>query len=152
MKKPLIIAAVIGLICSTAAFSLGLGIVGSLPIGEGLPGNSLMASLKFNGEPFVIGLGAGLKPSYIVTTFDWWLIHANLVGPLNIYIGPGLYAALNTSTKNILFHFGAKVPIGLSLFPVKWFELFFEIAPTITVLPTLLGLGAQAALGLRFWF
>lgn len=136
-----------------ATFATGVGAAFGLPFGGGLPGSNVMLSLKLNELPFIMGLGFNLgdAASSFGFTADWWMLKDNLFSFFNIYIGPGFY--LGYSTDLLL---GGRLPIGLDIFPVKNFELFLELAPTLAVRlsdPIVFPeFGFQSAFGLRFWF
>lgn len=151
MKKTIILIAVMLMLLSTSVFATGVGISAGLPIGEGLPATNLMLSAKLDTVPFLLGLGFGFDPFYLGLTADWWALNENLAGMLNIYIGPGLYMGINSGSDTQI-DFGARLPIGLNIFPLDFMELFIEIAPTLVVLPEFPTIGVQAAAGLRFWF
>ncbi len=156
MKKKIIILAIIfTLVISASAFSLGIGLAAGLPIGDGLPGSNLMLSAKFDQLPFLLGLAAGFDPFYMGVTADWWAFNDNLAGPLNLYAGPGLYLGVSSAGDNTNINLGVRIPIGLNIFVLDFFELFVEVAPRLGFLPTFAipgSLGVQAAAGFRFWF
>lgn len=148
-KKVLVIAAVLLMAVAVSGFSASFGIGGafSLDAMGGLP-SSVMLSLKVPQFPVVWGLGWNLAGDSfrLGLTADWWLYSTNLVSFINLYVGPGLYLALPDP-----FAIGARIPIGFNAFPIDPLELFLEIAPTITFIPTI-DFGLQAAFGFRFWF
>jgi hypothetical protein len=148
MKKIAILAVVLVLLTATSAFSLGLGLAFGLdPVGN-LPSN-VMFSAKFDQLPFLMGLAFSFQePFRFGFTADWWMVHEPLVGIVNVYVGPGLYAGVTGE----LIDFGLRIPIGFNLYPIDVLELFLEIAPAIAFLPTFPNVGIQAAFGFRFWF
>lgn len=140
---------------ATGASALGIGGAFSVGVLGGLP-SSAMLSLKLDGVPPVLGLGisVGGGNAHIGATADWWLYHSPLAGPLGIYLGVGGYADIDTGSGGN-FGVGARLPIGLQIFPVKPLELFLEIAPRagITLNPFYFpSWGIQGAAGFRFWF
>ncbi|MFW5684488.1 MAG: hypothetical protein ACOCZB_08295 [Spirochaetota bacterium] len=145
--KTLILALALLTVVAAGGFSLGLGLAYSLPIGN-LPGG-IMFSLKLDEVPFILGLNYSLQDTFRVgATADWWLATGNLVGFINYYLGPGLYAGIGDDT----FDVGLRVPIGINMYPIPEFELFIEIAPAIPFFPNFPQPFAQAAGGFRFWF
>lgn len=160
MKKRIVItAAILMAWCGIGAFGWGIGIEGGLPIPGlgGLPGSNAMVTAKFDGLPLLgVGLGfndRGLNNLGVIA--DWWLIQEPFAGLLGVYLGPGLWVSLVTSSQAQLA-LGGRLPIGLQIFPLKWFELFIEIAPAAGVVfynnTARFDWHLQAAAGLRFWF
>lgn len=158
MKKRFIIALVLIVVLSVSAVaqtpgSLAVGGAFSIDAIGGLP-NSALLSVKFPGMPVLWGIGAqvGNDAFNLALTADWILYRQNLVGFLNLYVGPGLYLALPD-----IIEFGGRVPIGIYAFPIDPLELFLEIAPTLLFFSdragvTIPSFGLQGAFGFRFWF
>jgi hypothetical protein len=156
-KKILVSIAVLMSACAAQAFAWGIGVEGGLPIPGlgGLPGSNVMVTAKFDQLP-LLGVGLGFNGSglnNIGITADWWLIQEPFAGLLGVYLGPGAYVALVTAGSGE-FSAGARLPIGLQIFPLRWFELFIEVAPAIGFRSNApyWGWNLQAAAGLRFWF
>lgn len=154
-KKLLVSIAVLMTVYATQAFAWGIGVEGGLPLVGTLPGSNVMLTAKFDNLP-LLGVGLGFNGAGLANvgvTADWWLIQEPLAGALGVYLGPGAYVALTTGNGGE-FDAGARLPIGLQIFPLRWFELFIEVAPAIgfrSVSPYW-GWNIQAAAGLRFWF
>lgn len=152
MKSRVLVIVLLLILITTATVSAtGLGAAFGLPLG-GLPGTNVMLSAKIDQLP-LLGLGFTLGQEVFTfgLTADWWVLNNNLFSFVNYYLGPGLYVAYN---NNVFL--GARLPVGLNIFPIKNFELFIEIAPTLALqfsdpihFPVF---GAQGAFGLRFWF
>jgi len=125
------------------------------PIGNGAYGAAL--SLKLDSFPPVMGISARFSGGTfnLGLTADWWMYHAPLVGILSLYVGPGGYLSLGIGGGTANLDIGARVPVGLQIFPLEPLELFLEVAPAIGLalnpfnFPTF---GLQGALGFRFWF
>ena len=154
--KRLIVAVCLSLgLVTTSASALGIGGAFSVGVLGGLP-SSAMLSVKFDQIRPILGLGVtvGSGSAQIGATADWWLYHATLAGPLSIYVGLGGYADIQTGSGGSL-GLGARIPVGLQIFPIKPLELFLEIAPRAGVglnpfsFPVF---GLQGAAGFRFWF
>lgn len=150
MKKTFLIVCVLLLVGVIPVFSFGIG--GAFNYGFQMP-HQAMLSVKFDTFPAVFGIGAsiGYTSFQIGVTADWWLFHQHLFSIVDLYIGPGLYAAIGGTTG-----LGIRVPIGLRAFILDPLELFIEIAPSIGLrlsnpitFPTW---GVQGAFGFRFWF
>ena len=149
MKKVVIIAIVLLLAVtfSAAADTLGIGGAFSLSAVGGLP-NSVLLSLKLPATPFLFGVGAQLGDNFnVAITADWWLFTTSLAGALNLYAGPGVYVAVPDP-----FQLGARIPVGINIYPIPILELFLEVAPTVEFIPNIPEFGLQGAFGFRFWF
>ena len=114
-----------------------------------IPGTVQNIAFSFNEDYFNFSLSD-----------DWWVIQENIANDLDLYIGLGFYAGVarmeSEGDSNWDFSLGGRVPVGLTMMPIDFLELFFEIAPAM-------GLGfepeiyfpawyVQGALGLRLWF
>jgi hypothetical protein len=153
-KKRTLLVLVLAAVVATSGFSIGIGgAFGLQPVG-GLPGSDVMLSAKFDELPFLMGLGFAIGNDVFAMGFtaDWWMYHQNLVNFINLYAGPGLFVGVGGEA----FQLGARVPIGLNIWPIDVLELFLEIAPTISAVfadpirfPEF---ALQAAFGFRFWF
>ena len=153
MKKRIILLVLLGAIAIAPAFSFGIGGAFGLNFMGGV-GTGGLLSVKFDEYPAVFGVGARFRDSSfnIGITADWWLYQTNLVEMLDLYVGPGLYAAIGSN----VFDLGVRVPVGIHMFVIDPLELFLEVAPAIGVR---LGSGfdfptwdVQGAVGFRFWF
>jgi hypothetical protein len=108
--------------------------------------------LKFPGLPIMFGISARFEHALAIgVTADWWLFQTAIVGPLYLYIGPGLFFSIDTGPGTPV-DFGIRVPFGFQIFIVPAFEIFLEPALAIHIYPVLPTFGIQAAIGLRFWF
>jgi hypothetical protein len=169
MKKKIILAAIIALITTGAAFAeypkgWGLGLVagysGYWESGYDNGANWGIA-LKAPNPPIFWTIAVELDKNYSVLGLhgDYYLLHNNLIKEINLhwYIGIGGWVWLWLPRQgDIGLGSGARAPIGLSWQPVELFELFMELAPSLGIritpdfhFPTG-GLGA--AIGFRFWF
>jgi hypothetical protein len=154
-KKALILALIIALAAGANAFAYRAAIGGefSMEIGEGLP-NSALLSFRMPGLPPVFGLGltVGEKTASFALLADWWLYQGSLVGPLGLYIGPGVFLGISSDDAT----FGLRIPVGLNIYPIQPLELFAEFAPAVTFLApqgvSIPAWGVQAGFGFRFWF
>ena len=100
----------------------------------------------------MFGLSASFDdPMVIGITADWWLFQTHLVGPVRLYIGPGLFLRISTAEGSDPY-FGIRVPFGFQIFIVKAFEIFLEPALAVQIFPDFPTFGLQACVGLRFWF
>jgi hypothetical protein len=108
--------------------------------------------VKFPRLPIMFGFSANfVQPMMLGITADWWLFTSHLVGPVNVYIGPGLFLRLATGGQGDT-HIGIRIPIGFQIFIVPAFEIFLEPAVAIELMPQLPTFYLQAGLGFRFWF
>ena len=151
MKKAFLIVCVLLIVEVIPVFSFGIG--GAFGLGFVDMPHQAMLSVKFDTFPAVFGIGASIGSSSIQigVTADWWLFHQHLFSIVNLYIGPGMYAAIGGNTS-----LGVRVPIGLRAFILDPLELFIEIAPSIGLRLsdpiTFPAWGVQGAFGFRFWF
>jgi hypothetical protein len=110
------------------------------------PGTVQTVTLSFNSSDSL----------YFRFTDDWWVVQEGISRPLDIYVGLGFYTGVKIENEDADFYLGARAPIGLSLKPVHYLEIFMEVAPCM-------GLGfepeiyfpafdVQGALGFRLWF
>lgn len=153
MRKKIIIAGLVLFFVSAASlFSFGIGAAFGLnEIGSGTPGGNIMLSAKFDQLPVVLGLSYNLDdPFSIGMTADWHMIRQPLFNFVNIYAGPGAFFTF-ADVENDALTLGARVPVALYIFPVDFLELFLEVAPAFTFVPTV-DLDFQTAIGFRFWF
>lgn len=156
-KKLIVMVATLMTICAVETFAWGIGVQGGYGLGT-VPGGNVMLTAKFDNLP-LLGIGmSGLANGNVNLglTADWWLIQEPLAGALGVYLGPGAYLGLTTgSASTAQFMFGGRLPVGLQIFPLRWLELFIEVAPFIggRVSNTVsLDYGLMGAFGLRFWF
>jgi hypothetical protein len=109
--------------------------------------------VKFPSLPIMFGFSAifGYYYTTIGVTVDWWAFQTHLVGPVDLYIGPGLFLLIDTSPYGYVDG-GLRIPVGFQIFIVPAFEIFLEPALAIHVMPVLPTFGFMASIGLRFWF
>jgi hypothetical protein len=148
MRKTVIVLALVVLVAAGAAADISIG--GEyLFYTSGLTHNALL-SLRLWPQPIQLGLGVtfGAAPSFSITG-DYWLRAGRLAGPFGYYIALGAFIDLPDVA------FGARVPIGLQLWPLgNVLELFLEAVPYagILVTPTTGMFGVGLGAGFRFWF
>ncbi|HUZ16938.1 MAG TPA: hypothetical protein VMV68_01025 [Spirochaetia bacterium] len=155
MKRILIAIGLAACFATADVSALGVGGAFSLGVLGGLP-NSALFSIKLDNVRPIIGIGVsiGSGAARIGGTADWWLYHQPLVGAISLYAGLGAYVDVQTGTA-FNASVGARIPVGLQIFPIKPLELFVEVAPRAGI-----GLnpvsfpdwGVQGAFGFRFWF
>lgn len=152
MKKTIVVALLALFLSAGSMFSLtGVGIFGDF-MGSSTGGaGGIGLTLKFGNFP-VLGLKwmFGENVVNLGVSCDYWVINQHLGGILDYYLGVGLYAGLRFGDP-FNFNPGARIPIGLQIWPVDKLELFLEFAPMLTFLPTL-GLGYALSGGLRVHF
>jgi hypothetical protein len=164
MKKRLIfvIILMVGLLAvPTAVFAK--------PAGIAIGGEA--ASVNFNGwggrfvfhipkVPLYFGIGGLFQSSgtFVDFTMDYWFLHNHLSGMLDYYVGIGGYAGFATwAGSSSSFALGARLPIGLQIWPVgSVLEIFLEVAPAWVPINTNgidpLVFQVQPAIGFRIWF
>ena len=146
------ITSVLLALCSFQAFGWGIGVEGGYGLGT-VPGGNAMLTMKLDNLPlFGVGLAGDSSNLSLGLTADWWLMKETLADSLILYVGPGAYAGFQ-SDKSISV--GGRVPIGVQVYPLKWLELFIEVAPRVGVTFSSspgIDWGLMGALGARFWF
>jgi len=154
--KRLVLAVCLSLgLVATGASALGIGGAFSVGMLGGLP-SSAMLSLKLDNVRPVLGIGVsvGGGAAQFGATADWWLYQGKLAGPLGLYVALGGYADLQTGSTSTI-GLGARLPIGIQIFPLKPLELFLEVAPRAGLTFNAFQFpvwGIQGAAGFRFWF
>jgi len=120
--------------------------------------NGAALSLKLPSVPIYWGVHAhgwdgGL---YLAISGDKYFVDEILVKDVGLgwYFGVGGYLGLTFASPPSA-HFGARMPIGLSWMPIKYFELFLGLTPSLGIsirpfdFPTW---GIPLEIGLRVWF
>lgn len=153
-KRIILIALLVFVLAAGAASAMSLGLsFGVQPLG-GLPGSDVMLSARFDGMPFLMGLGFSVGEDVFSLGFtaDYILYRTNLVNFLGLYAGPGGYIGIAGDA----FSAGLRIPVALYAFPLDPLELFLEIAPTITAtfgdVVSFPDFALQGAFGFRFHF
>ncbi len=154
MKRKVVILVSLALVLiATQGFSWAIGAEARLDTQSGLSQPSWMVTGQFPKIPIMWGLGAQFNGNQwnLNVTGDWWLINQHLASMVNIYVGPGFFLAANP------FEIGARLPIGLNIFPLNFLEIFLEPAPALLIYSSQSGVTIpdfrlQVALGIRFWF
>jgi len=150
MKKLIIVLVLATVIATGTAFAdhpkgFGIGVVGFYPGGGGL-------SLKIPNVPifWAINMGFGSNKNNwwgeeswfsLNLTGDYYLIDAHLGGPVHWFLGLGGYLGLyshsgknnNDSWTWTDMIIGARIPVGISIQPVKLLEIFLDVAPCFGV-------------------
>jgi hypothetical protein len=155
MKKLLLtgIIAVLLTVCFLPANAMsGIGLYGNL-VGNGT-GTGGGGGLTIRSGSFpVIGLEWNFLPhnSIAGVSLDAWLVNQPLSERLSYYLGIGGYAAASGTNTLDIFNFGARIPLGLQLFPVDPLEIFLEVAPMIILVPAV-DWTVSARLGFRILY
>ena len=161
MKKLFSVLAVLFVLGTTHAFSVGIGAQFGYTIG----GNSGAAlTVKLDNLPPVFALDLGFGTNYLSFggTADWWIANPNLAGPINFYYGPGIAASfVNAGDNYTALNVGGRLVAGLNFFLVDFFELYLQVAWQPTFGIVLSGESSNGGfnfgavpvnLGFRFWF
>ena len=130
-------------------------------------GNALSLFIKAPQSSIYWGISADVlhlndSRFWVSLTGDHYLIDSTLIPNLNLgfFLGIGVYFKFDHygSTYNGI-DLGVRVPIGLSWQPIDWFEVFFDVAPSIGFYSHFgntskvgIGGGWQGDIGIRFWF
>jgi len=149
----------------------GVGVMGQYNLAwDGFGGGGGAAlSLKAPQLPIYWGLNLDIRSHTFgfSVTGDYYIIDNPILSDINLgwYLGLGGYVGLAhysyKSTDWNSFRFGARLPVGIYILPVKFLEVFLDVAPSLGVgiytgdyddhfhFPEG-GLGFD--LGVRFWF
>ncbi len=153
MKKTVLAAAFITalFVITAPAFSYNaVGIYGNFMGSSTGNGGGIGISLKFGNFP-ILSASWNFRQNFdLGVACDYWVINQKLGGILDYYLGIGFYLGMNGDANTFNLNPGARIPIGLQIWPVQKLELFLEVAPTITFVE--LGVGVSASLGLRVAF
>jgi hypothetical protein len=116
----------------------GIGLYGNLVGNSTGSGGGLGLSLKYGSFP-VIGLEWNLveKSSSFGGSVDYWIVNRPLTGIMYYYLGIGAFVGITSGNPSGKVNFGGRVPLGLQIFPLDPLELFLEISPMITIIPTI---------------
>ncbi len=154
MKRIILIALLIVVLATGTASAMALGLsFGVQPLG-GLPGSNVMLSARFDGMPFLMGLGfsVGQEQFALGFTGDYIMYRTNLVNFLNLYAGPGFFIGVGGNA----FNAGLRIPVALYVMPIDPLELFVELAPAIGARfgnpITFPAIDIHGAFGFRFHF
>lgn len=153
-KKILSVMGAIFLVCSVNAFSWGIGIQGGAdPFGTS---GEASVTFKLDSTDLIFGVAIpSFAPFALGVTADYWFLNENIAGPLNWYLGAGLFGSIFIGNNAGAVTFGARAPIGLNMFIADVVEPYLQIAPgcalTVTngVIPRFT---MPINLGVRFWF
>lgn len=151
MRNTVVLALALLLACAAGGWAdFGIG-AEYLFNTTGLSHNALL-TLRAWPMPFQLGVGAtfGAEASFSITG-DWWLKAGGISGsPLGYYVALGGFVTLPDVT------FGARLPLGLQLWPLgDLLELFLEAVPYagLDIAPSTVGIyGVGLGAGFRFWF
>jgi hypothetical protein len=182
MKKIVLTFVLAAILATGSVFAahpngLGIGVQGGYGIGfTGYNGSAGAAlSLKIPNIPifWAVNLNFGDNFFGIGLTGDKYIFDQKISGPFGWYLGLGLYfnyyswSFSNTDYSPVGgLGVGARVPIGLSIQPVKFFEIFLDVAPALGLYVNFegkykgviyrdggmgLAFGMPLEIGLRFW-
>jgi hypothetical protein len=153
MKKIIFIALLFSILMTGSLFAQhtgwSIGAAFYFGFADNASATGAMLCVKFPTVPIMFGLSAVFgTPLAFGITADWWLFQTHLVGPVELYIGPGLFFRIADTYP----YFGIRIPVGFQIFIVKAFEIFLEPALAIQIVPNFPTFGLQACIGFRFWF
>ncbi len=160
MKKKTLIVVVGLLALSTAAFARDSGFaIGAEASSSNFNGWGGRFVFHFPSVPLYFAIGGIVNPggTALDFTMDYWFTRGHLSGMLDYYVGLGGYLALASASNQASFALGARLPIGLQIWPLRGgvLEIFLEVAPawipisSSAVSP--LVFEVQPAIGFRIW-
>ena len=173
MRK-IVLVLIMAVVISAGAFAehpsgWGVGLVGQGGRGWGGDmGGGPALSLKAPHSPVYWGINLGIRRNLFSVSVngDFLLLDNTINRDLNLgwFFGLGAYAGIhnykNDSESWIALQAGARAPVGIYFFPVKFLEIFFDLAPGLG-LGVYLGApggiefpegGIDGEFGIRFWF
>jgi len=146
MKKVImgiVLAVVLG---GTAAYAqpsgFGIGVLWQQQIGLGNYGvgnSGPSLSLKLPGSPIFWAVNLGIGDNYFGLGIqgDHYLVYRNIAGPVYWYLGLGGWGTVHfwgTGDAGYMgLGLGARLPIGISIQPVNFLEIFVDAAPSLGV-------------------
>jgi len=184
MKKLVIVLVLATVLAAGTAFAdhpdgFGIGFFGNYNYGWGGTGGGVGLSLKIPALPVYWGINLGFDSNYFAlgVTGDFYIIDNNIAGPFHWYLGLGGFFNLwmwNNTYYDVKYKWnniagGLRVPVGFSIQPLEWLEVFFTISPSFgiwiqgeqkytyqevehrTNSKTGFGFGFPVEIGLRFW-
>jgi hypothetical protein len=172
MKKIIMVIALSAILATGSVFAVqdgfGIGVIGGFGGGWGPDGTVAgggALSLKLPNIPVYWGINLDFWSGgmWLGVSGDFLHLIDNqpLVKDIGLswFIRGGLYGKLWLGGNWLALDFGARLPIGLSWQPIKLFELFLDVAPSIGlgiafIDPVHLGIGGGwvGELGIRLWF
>ena len=157
MKKLFSVLAVLFVLGTSHAFSVGIGAQGGYPLGGALTFkvDSLPCVFAVDGHFGNSGTGIGL-------TADWWFANPKIEGSWGYYYGLGVFGSMYFGDEWSNLNVGPRVLIGTNVFLLDGFlELYLQAAYQPTFVIQLSGENGNAgfdwfdigaALGFRVWF
>lgn len=153
MKRLSLAVMLIALFVTGSLFAKGRGDVAAgiygnmVGSGSGAFGGGMGITVQFGHFP-VLGVEWQFGDSgRLAASIDYWAINSHLGGALDYYLGLGGFVGFGTGANTAL-DFGARIPIGLQIYPVDRFEIFGEFAPMVGFLPSV-SLNFALRLGIR---
>jgi hypothetical protein len=161
-KKVFILAAVLLVVTTTGAFSLGIGLQYNGNAGKVFT-NGVALTFKVDSIPLVFATNWVFDEdnAQFGLTADYWIFNNKITNvgsaSLNWFLGIGAFANFAFPDDEFVFVGGARVPVGLNMFIAKGvFEPFIQIAPSfgIRIIPKLDAedLFFPISIGFRVWF
>ncbi len=159
MKKKTLVVIVVLLALSTAAYARSGFAIGAEASSSNFAGWGGRFVFHFPRVPLYFGIGGIVNPSGTALDFtmDYWFAHDHLSGMLDYYVGLGAYLAVASSGNQGAFALGARLPLGLQIWPLREgvLEIFLEIAPAWIPISSgavsPLVFEVQPAIGFRIW-
>jgi len=144
MKQIVLCIFAVLFICSSVLKSdIGLGVIAGEPTNVAL-------SFRVNRFP-VIGLGWNFNDNGFVTAnIDFWAMYNKFEKTFAWYVGPGANIYLPIKSENKL-GVGLRVVGGIQWIPLKNFEFFGELAPSLQFTPES-DFDTQFGIGVRYLF
>lgn len=144
---------------TTSVFATGVGIQGSLNVGNNLVGGGAI-TFKLNKSPYVFAVHVDSTP-YVGVTFDDWIANPTISGNWKWFYGVGGAVGAGFPGESVFIDVGGRLIVGTNVFLAKQFELYAQVAWQPHVWFNINGSGTwgdfnlfcfPADIGLRFWF
>lgn len=130
--------------------NMGIGIIVGEPTGF---------SFKYKNFP-ILGLAWSIE-NHLHFHADYWLLNPSLKGPVKWFLGAGGKMTLlkqnenegkrNDDKNDSEFSLGIRIPAGIQYYIAPSLELFFEVAPGISVIPET-DFDIDGGFGLRYYW
>ena len=141
MKKIIIVIALMAIIGTGTAFAdhpegWGIGIYNTFDhtlFNGTLHGFGAGLTIVFPGFPVFFYFDLTNNFNHVAAAGDYYFIDDNIDGPWHWYFGLGLGVASWINDKKLGLATALRIPIGVSVQPIDWFEFFIQAVPQVGI-------------------